>query len=478
LGQRNREWCQHVFPEESAPLIMSNIITDCLSSLEPSLEFCTKAAVKLESNTINFLIDIKAKTDRFVEDIRAFLEGNTEKNLRDLGKIAFLHYKPYIQSYGELESQALITEVSSWTAGGKDTIEEIHSLSSAVCKQIDLYKEAAQRCTSLTKGVGFVGLSLAIKSALDKHLDRYRKLMRRLEKRRTVVDDDWSVLQHCLAAIQTTGDLIMQLEELDMNLSLQFLEATRGFLGPEVGESVLDQHHVFLLDEQGIEELTELYVKVTGRSGASSPLLQQSVSLLNSVSGDLQKTTFTVMFHPISTQLEKFPDLDVWEKSSGRQTSSVSLDTELPEFSFSPQEYITQTGEYLMTLPQHLEPYMSGDTSHLSRAFRSGQFPGSQEIGDRDSPVDFILGCIAASTCHTYLKQLSRVPVLSNNSARQLGVDIGYLGDILEDLGHPLTNELVSTSTLLKINQTNFKEESSTCPVKVVQLVRAIRGLQ
>ena len=36
-------------------------------------------------------------------------------------------------------------------------------------------------------------------------LYRYRKLMRRLEKRRKVVDDDWSVLQHCLATIQTTG---------------------------------------------------------------------------------------------------------------------------------------------------------------------------------------------------------------------------------------------------------------------------------
>ena len=30
--------------------------------------------------------------------------------------------------------------------------------------------------------------------------------MKRLERRRTVVDDDWSVLQHCLAAIQTTGN--------------------------------------------------------------------------------------------------------------------------------------------------------------------------------------------------------------------------------------------------------------------------------
>ena len=47
--------------------------------------------------------------------------------------------------------------------------------------------------------------------------------------------------------------------------------------------------------------------------------------------------------------------LDAW-----KGTGQISLDSDLPEFSFSPQEYITQTGEYLMTLPQHLEPYMSG----------------------------------------------------------------------------------------------------------------------
>ena len=42
----------------------------------------------------------------------------------------------------------------------------------------------------------------------------------------------------------------------------------------------------------------------------------------------------------------------------------------LPDFSFSPGEYITCIGEYLMTLPQHLEPYMSQDNAALCRAFR------------------------------------------------------------------------------------------------------------
>ena len=53
--------------------------------------------------------------------------------------------------------------------------------------------------------------------------------------------------------------------------------------------------------------------------------------------------------------------------------------------------------------------FYSGDTSYLSRAFRSGGFPGSREAGDTDNPVDFILACIAATTCETYLNQLARL---------------------------------------------------------------------
>ena len=38
--------------------------------------------------------------------------------------------------------------------------------------------------------------------------------------------------------------------------------------------------------------------------------------------------------------------------------------------SFAPQEYITKVGQYLMTLPQHLEPYMTHDNLGLTKALQ------------------------------------------------------------------------------------------------------------
>jgi len=40
----------------------------------------------------------------------------------------------------------------------------------------------------------------------------------------------------------------------------------------------------------------------------------------------------------------------------------------MPSFSFAPQESITQIGQYLLTLPQHLEPLLLSPSSLLKQA--------------------------------------------------------------------------------------------------------------
>merc|ERR1711874_126805 len=165
---------------------------------------------------------------------------------------------------------------------------------------------------------------------------------------------------------------------------------------------------------------------------------------------------------------------NVWISSSA---GSDSREADMPDFSFSPQEYITQIGEYLMTLPQHLEPYMSSDNSQLTRAFREAVFPGSSGKTEGESPADFLLGCIARSSCSNYLSYILKVPALTPNSARQLAVDIGYLGDVLDDLCHPLTADLASLVVLLKLPADLYKMESVGHPARLVAAVRNLRGL-
>ena len=195
----------------------------------------------------------------------------------------------------------------------------------------------------------------------------------------------------------------------------------------------------------------------------------------------------------------------MWGAESGSQGALHTVD--LPDFSFSPGEYITCVGEYLMTLPQvltmynmhrirpaylalhskfylnlnlnlpqHLEPYMTSNTP-LSRAFRQAVFPGSSSLGSSQSPADFLLGCISASTCSSYLSYISSIPRLTPTSCRQLAVDISYLGDILDDLGHPLSPELSSAGALLRLPAESLASESSGHPGRVVAIVTRLRGM-
>ncbi len=77
------------------------------------------------------------------------------------------------------------------------------------------------------------------------------------------------------------------------------------------------------------------------------------------------------------------------------------------------------------------------------------------------NPADFLLSCVARATCDTYQSALLRIPTLTGNSARQLATDIGYLGDILEDLGHPLSDGIGAVLTLLRLPAKDFWVQST-----------------
>ena len=157
---------------------------------------------------------------------------------------------------------------------------------------------------------------------------------------------------------------------------------------------------------------------------------------------DLQATTFSILFHPLATELSVIYDqslspnmvetiwADPWAGSDSRQL-------DMPDFSFAPQEYITKIGQYLMTLPQHLEPYMTHDNHGLSRALQERVFPYctgvatiTSKVGDatdfqQNTPADYLLSCISRATCQFYLEAILKIPVVSANAAKQLYTDIG-----------------------------------------------------
>ena len=56
---------------------------------------------------------------------------------------------------------------------------------------------------------------------------------------------------------------MLQLEQLDITLAIDFLERSKHFLGSEVKDAkAVDQHHLFLLESKDLSKLEEFHNKV------------------------------------------------------------------------------------------------------------------------------------------------------------------------------------------------------------------------
>ena len=84
---------------------------------------------------------------------------------------------------------------------------------------------------------------------------------------------------------------------------------------------------------------------------------------------------------------------------------------------------------------------------------------------------------LSTDTLSTYSSYIASIPNLTNNNATQLAVDIFYLGDILDDLGSPLTGNLTSTAVLLRVQPESWNVECSGHSSKVVAMVNQLMNI-
>lgn len=180
-----------------------------------------------------------------------------------------------------------------------------------------------------------------------------------------------------------------------------------------------------------------------------------------------------MIFAPIFTQLLLVQKAPAWSSDVNKVTH---LSTDLPDYSFAPQEYITQVGQYLMTLPQHLEPFLLRDNPSLTQALKAADpqcAQGSTETGF----TGILLETIAKGTCQMFQDQTLGICQLSSVACKQLATDIDYLGNVLEELGLPLSENLQHMSLLLRLSPEEYQSGSSGCNARVVAAVRQMRNI-
>lgn len=464
------KWCSQVFTSVPPPSILVDLFADTLASLEPSLNSCFDGPLKEETDPLSLLLELSQCTQHFGTNLQAAIESScqgkysvSDEKLLALAQAVYHSWIPYVKQYSKLESENLKKQMSSSLLSQDDLAESVQSLGLSVTSAVGTMTDAQKRCMQFSHGCAYIGLLKAIKSYFSSYLEQFQNALKRLDKQKGN-GEDWNMFQMCLSLLQGVGQLLSEVRHLDKELLQSLLNTTKTL--PDEKCSPFTNFRLLLLDDTGRKEF-DLLLK-SFQEGGQEYVLKSVLGAIEKLCGDVHRTTFAVILAPITVQLNLVQSAPAWCAST-KTPATLTLD--LPDYSFAPQEYITQIGQYLMTLPQHLEPFLLRDNPALTLALSVAVSDG---VG---GSADLLLAGVARTTCLTYCDRILGISQLNSSACKQLATDIDYLGNVLEDLGLGLSDQLSQLSALLRIPAEEYQSQSSGCQPKLVAAVRQMREI-
>lgn len=133
--------------------------------------------------------------------------------------------------------------------------------------------------------------------------------------------------------------------------------------------------------------------------------------------------------------------------------------------------------QYLLTLPQHLEPLLLTPSDQLKSALELCDERYARIATTNEASADILLSLVTEECCALYVEKIGKTCEISTFGAKQLACDIEYLGSVLEELGLSLTQNLQQMITLLRAPSENYLALSVGCDPRLVTLIRQMRKI-
>ena len=305
----------------------------------------------------------------------------------------------------------------------------------------------------------------------------------------SIEEEDWTLFQHCVRIISTCGRLLLDHTDFHHHFgstlaSQKFLDAS----GPAAEYPWSTYNYLKFGDPERYGRLLEL-VSTDHDPSNPSQLLAESKRRFQELNQQAQNLTFEVAFAQVKRQLIS---VTLVSESTGDGDTVVSQ-SEMPMFSVSPSERATHIGQYLMTLPQHLEPFAGIESDQESEgraldvALKAGRLPFPPQPGESetqglelDNMSDQWLGSVVRATEHTYVEAVSQITKLNSQMARQLVADLDYLSNVIESLGLCTSKELLQLKDLLSASAASrdeFREVAAKAPARLANLIASMRSI-
>ncbi|KAI5746376.1 hypothetical protein M8J77_002971 [Diaphorina citri] len=460
-GQNQLKWCTQLLPNSiGVTSLLTDLYIDVLESLNPGIGNIISSALKEQVEPIPLLLDIQKLTFKFDSDLHAMVLNQKESDLIQppsrLRTLIHAPLSPHLSNYSNLQYNSMLAQLHKQEdVTREDVMDQVDGLAHSTDVVFKIMTEAITTCFQLSRGCVVTQLIDSCHKFLTDYLHRFASISKQISSQHNDAQvDAWHLFPLCLGFLQAQGDLLHRMCVWS-TLVGERVNETRGNAVTEYVQLYLNR------DETRAFNSFLLMVE----QGEEHQFLPSIVSKVEKMCKSIHQITYEVIFNPISSYINK-------AQSSWTQNPQRS---NLPDYSFTPQEYITQIGEYLLTLPQHLEPFLLNENPSLSKALECADSEYKTETGG--GPANILLGMLARGTCQALCDRILATQKLSAVACKQLITDIDYLNNVLEELGVDLTETLQQILTLLRLEPAEYHQQSIGCSHKLVASIREMRSL-
>lgn len=503
------QWSSQVFKNPYE--VVTVLLIQTLGAMVPSIPVCLSSAVEraAQEQRLDTLLELHQTTSAFGQSLEGTMSPHLgENNLLKVNELVcalYDPYKPYQLLYGDLEERHLLIQISAVPLEHGEVIDCVEELSHSVGKLFGLAGAAVDRCVKLTDGLAVCGLLKALKALFTKYVSDFSTTLQSIRKKckleetpsASAFQEDWTAFQNSVRIIATCGELLRQCGAFEQQLSNKIL----GTAGKYLSESYSPRSLAGIQEASATERksttrnpwqeynylqrgnmteynsLMEVLYSLKEKGTGNSSLLTEPRAALTRLNQQANQLAFDSVFLQIKHQLCLVSKMERREAPGFGE----SYTDDLPTFSLSPQEYITNIGQYLMSLPLHLEPFVTQEDPALEMALHAGKLPFPPEQGDDlpelDNTADYWLGSIARATMQTYCDAILLIPQLSARSTKQLATDIDYLSNVMDALGLQPSRGLQHIAALLRAKPEDYRQTAKLLPRRLVATIAAVRGI-
>ncbi|KAF2315772.1 hypothetical protein GH714_040341 [Hevea brasiliensis] len=477
-----------VVPETKA---LAKGILDILSGDMPK-------GIKIQTKHLEALIELHNMMGTFARNIQHLYSESDLRVLLDTLKAVNLPYESFKQRYGQMERAILSSEIAGVDlrgavtrgvgAQGIELSETVRRMEESIPQVIVLLEAAVERCINFTGGSEADELILALDDIMLQYISFLQETLKSLrvvcgvdnviDPRKDMIlekkegsqnvrridsvsnEEEWSIVQGALQ-ILTVADCLTSrssvfeaslkatLARLSTSLSLSVfgfnLDQNQSHITANDGNgeqslggrAALDVATVRLVDApEKARKLFNLLNQSKDPRFHALPLASQRVAAFADTVNEL---VYDVLISKVRQRLSDVSRLPIW--SSMEEQSAFPL----PTFSAYPQSYVTSVGEYLLTLPQQLEPLAEGISSSDVNNDEA-QFFATEWMFK-----------VAEGATALYMEQLRAIQCITDRGAQQLSADIEYLSNVLSALSMPIPPILATFHTCLSTPRDQLK---------------------